>query len=405
MKLAYLVSLYPSANHTYILREIRQLRAMGLDVEVVSVRADARPLQALTPEEREERARTFVVTAAGVGAVVAAHAATFFTRPRGYLRGIAHAIRLGRADLAKIAYSLFYFGEAVVVGRWMASRGIARVHTHYATNVVLALSHVFPVETSATIHGSGEFHDPQANRLPEKIAAIGFVCAISQYGLSQLMRVSPPPQWSKFELTPLGVDARDFAPRTTARAARADSAPFTVSCVGQLQPAKGQHVLLAALAALVGEGRDVRLTLVGDGPDRDALVEHVGRLGLTDRVTFTGALNQDEVRAVYDRTDAFVLASFAEGVPVVLMEAMAAGIPCVATRITGIPELIRDGEDGLLVTPASASELAQAIARLADDPELGARLAASARHRVAEHYDLERNVARLASVFRRRYEG
>lgn len=400
MKLAYLVSRYPAANHTYVLREVRQLRQMGFDIAVASVSPDGRPLDALTPDEVAERQTTFVVKSAGARAIAAAHLRTAVTRPRGYVRGLLHAVRLGGADLRQIAYNLVYFAEAVVVGRWMEERGLRRVHTHYATQVTLFLSRVFPVHTSATIHGSAEFVDPGAGRLAEKIASATFVCAISQYGVSQLMKASPPGEWAKFELTPLGVECAPVAgPRP-----RRGGGPFGLTCVGQLQPAKGQHVLLDALALLVRSGQHVHLTLVGDGPDRDALVAHAHRVGVADAVTFTGTLNQKQVGDVYARTDAFVLASFAEGVPVVLMEAMAACIPCVATRITGIPELIRDGTDGLLVTPSSASELAAAVARLVDDPALCERLGAAGRARVVDRYDLQKNVALFGSVLRRRYD-
>jgi glycosyltransferase involved in cell wall biosynthesis len=169
--------------------------------------------------------------------------------------------------------------------------------------------------------------------------------------------------------------------------------------VGRLVPAKGQHVLLAAVARLRASGRNLRLRLVGDGPDRASLQAAARRLSIEDAVIFEGAVNQDRIRDLYAKADVFALASFAEGIPVVLMEAMAMEIPCISTWITGIPELIRDSVDGLLVAPSDAEGLASAIARLMDDPELRARLGAAGRSRVIEKYDLRRNVARLADVF------
>jgi glycosyltransferase involved in cell wall biosynthesis len=399
--IVYLLSKYPSENHTYLLREVRGLRALGFDVDVVSISGDSRPPEQLTAAEREERASTFVVKSAGVGRVLAAHAGTLARTPLAYLGGAAYAVRLARADARRALSNLLYFAEAVVVGHRMRALGRSHVHAHYATNVALIAARVFPITMSATIHGSAEFVDPVGHRLAEKIAASRFICAISRFGRSQLMHASPYADWSKLEVVPLGVSPDEFPPR----GARGTGGPFTLSCVGQLQPAKGQHVLLDALAELVAAGRDVVLRLVGDGPDRAALEAHVAALGLAGRVVFDGRLNQDGVRAVLRDTDAFVLASFAEGVPVVLMEAMAMEIPCVATRITGIPELMRDGVDGLLVTPSSAADVAAAVARLMDDAPLRGRLAESGRRRVAEHYDLARNVERLAAVFRRRLAG
>ena len=197
---------------------------------------------------------------------------------------------------------------------------------------------------------------------------------------------------------PLGVDLIVFSPRPF----RENPAPFEVICVGRLAPAKAQQILIQATETLVKEGYDVRLRLVGDGPDRHRLEQYVTACKLSKHVVFEGALNQDRVRELYRQADIFALASFAEGVPVVLMEAMAMEIPCVATCITGIPELIRDGLDGLLVPPSDASALAEAIARLMDDANLRRRLGLAGRRRVLEKYDLTRNTERQARLFRQR---
>jgi glycosyltransferase involved in cell wall biosynthesis len=143
--------------------------------------------------------------------------------------------------------------------------------------------------------------------------------------------------------------------------------------------------------------------VVGDGTERPALEEKVRVLGLTDHVLFEGWKNQTEVIELYKNSDMFALASFAEGVPVVLMEAMSMQLPCIATRITGIPELITDGMDGLLVSPGSSDELAEALIRLMDDLPLRERLGRSGRETVIRKYDLRRNTEQLADVFRKRF--
>jgi glycosyltransferase involved in cell wall biosynthesis len=394
-RLGYLLSKYPAANHTYLLREVRALRRAGVEVVVAAVDGDDRPPAALSPEEREERAATFVVKARGAARIVADHLATLASRPGGYVAGVAHAVRLARGDLPRLAYNLFYFAEAVVAGRHLRARGCTHLHTHYATNVAVLAARVFGLELSASIHGSAEFIDPSAQRLREKVAACTFVRAISSYGRSQLMLATPPSEWAKFAVVRLGVDPDGFPEVPPRRSAGA----FRLASVGQLQPAKGYHLLLDACAALVAAGHDVRLTLAGDGPSRRSLEAHTAALGLAGRVAFPGAVNHDEVLALFAETDAFVLPSFAEGIPVVLMEAMASGLPCVASRITGIPELIVDGESGLLVTPAETGELADAIARLAGDDALRARLGCAGRARVRAAYDLDRNVGHLVELF------
>jgi glycosyltransferase involved in cell wall biosynthesis len=267
-----------------------------------------------------------------------------------------------------------------------------------AANVALVLKHFAPIGLSLTVHGPDEFYDAPGQWLPQKIAAADFIICIGAFARSQLMHLSPASQWHKFEICPLGVDPDRYVPVRRSDETR----PFTILCVGRLTPAKGQRILIKACRKLHRAGRKLQLVLVGTGPDETDLKAAVARYGLDSVVRFTGALNQTEVHAWYSRADAFALASFAEGIPVVLMEAMASGIPCVSTRITGIPELIRDGDDGLLVTPSDADELAAALARLMDDSPLRQYLARSGRARVQQKYNLARNAERLGCIFETR---
>jgi glycosyltransferase involved in cell wall biosynthesis len=402
--LAYLVSQYPAASHTFILREVRRLRGLGLRIEVASINSPDRPDAALAAEEREEAAITWFVKAAGVRGALQAQWATLRARPGDYLKGLLFALRLGGTDLKRILYSLFYFIEAVMVGHWLTGRGLHHLHVHFATpaaTVGLIAGRVFGIGFSMTVHGPDEFYDAPGYRLTEKIEGAEFVCCIGYYCRSQLMKLSAPAHWSKLEISPLGVDPTAFSPRPF----RDRPAPFQILCVGRLVPAKGQHILIEAVATLVRRGEDVRLRLVGDGPDRTSLESQAQASGLTDRVVFEGVVNQDRIRSIYAEADCFALASFAEGIPVVLMEAMAMEIPCVTTFITGHPELIRNGIDGTLVAPSDQEGLADAIAALIADPVLRRRLGEAGRRRVQEKYDLVTNTARLASIFQRRLGG
>ncbi len=398
IRIAYLVSQYPAVNHTFILREIRGLRKLGYELLVASISDADRPPEKMTADEREEAANTYFVKSTGVLKVAGDHLATFFARPAGYLRGLVCALSLGQFHPKRTLSALFYFAEAVIVGRWMEREGLSHFHTHFSSTVGLIMRRIFPFTMSMTIHGPSEFDDPAGFRLSAKIKASSFVCAISNYGRSQLMKVSGYNEWSKIEVSPLGIDPAVFAPRPFREAPET----FEVICVGRLAPVKAQHILVAAIDSLRKQGRRVRLRLVGDGPDRRSLEQDVIARGLSRDVIFEGWRNQDQVLALYEQADIFALASFAEGVPVVLMEAMAMEIPCVATRITGVPELIRDGVDGLLVAPSSVEEMAEAIAKLMDDPELRRRLGSAGRRRVMEKYDLARNTAQLANIIRSR---
>lgn len=398
IRLAYLVGQYPAVNHTFVLREIAGLRARGFEIHTASISKADRAAELMTGDEREELRRTFYVKNAPVARIARAHGATLLSRPLQYLKALARTFADCLLAPARAGSHALFFIEAVTLGDWMRRNRLSHLHSHFTSSVALVLRRIFPFDVSLTIHGPMEFNDPTSFKLSEKIEAASFVCAISNFARSQLMRYSPVEQWPKIEVAPLGVDPRVYAPRPP----REHPSPFEIVCVGRLAPVKAQHILVEAVDQLVRQERDVRLRLIGDGPDRASLERAVAARGLTGRVTFEGALNQERVLELYGRADAFALASFAEGVPVVLMEAMAMEIPCVATHVNGVPELIRDGVDGLLVNPSDARGLACALARLMDDEGLRRRLGESGRERVRERYDLEKNVGRLAEIFHRR---
>ncbi len=397
MKIAYLLSEYPTLGHTYLLREVRELRALGWEIQPVSIRRPDGRISEFSPVEREEWAATSYVLGSSPIEFLKAHTVTFWTRPRRYLRGLLSAWRFGNSHPRRTALATAYFVEAVLAGYRLQKADIAHVHSHFSSTVALILCRVFDVGVSMTFHGPAEFVDPEGFRLEEKVSASRFVSGISYFGRSQIMLWSPPCQWHKIEVTPLGVDAVGWQPAIF----RERPAPFELISVGRLASVKGYPLLIDAVASLVAQRRDVRLTLVGDGPERAELEEHARRCGVADRVIFTGWKGQNELRELYRKSDLCVLSSFAEGVPVVLMESMGLGIPCVAPRITGIPELVRDGIDGLLFTSSDGEELACAIGRLIDDPDLRSQMAKSCRKRITEKYDLRSNTLHLSEVFSR----
>jgi len=381
------------------LREIRTLRALGFDVRVVSIlRPDRDPGQ-LSPEEAEESRLTFSVLGSGASRILSAHLRTLLRHPLAYVATLAYAIRMGGRDMGRAFSHVLYFAEAVVAGDHLARAGVTHFHTHFSSTPALIAARLFRLHFSLTIHGPDEFNDVLGFHMAEKVARGSFVAAISRFAASQIMRASAPRDWAKVHVLPLGVDPQAFAPQP--RADRSAGEPFRIVSVGRLAPAKAYHLLIAAVARLVEKSRKVELTIVGDGPERRSLEEAVSQRKLDDIVRLAGPCNHDHVIDFYARADAFALASFAEGVPVVLMEAMAMEIPCVATWINGVPELIRNGIDGLLVPPADEEALADALEKLIDDPALGARLGASGRRRVLDLYNLERNSARLGDTFLR----
>lgn len=399
--IAYLVSQYPATSHTFILREVKGLRRGGMQIDTASINADPRPLATLTADEREERQHTYVVKQHGVRGALAAHTAALWRHPRGYWAGLKAACKRSIANPRKTLLNLFHFTEALMIGRWMHTQKTSHLHVHFATaaaSVASLAKQVFPITLSMTVHGPDEFANVHDEHFAEKVQTADFVVCISNFARSQTMQHSSPLHWGKLEVARLGVDPSFDAVARTA----ANTAPFSVLCVGRLTPAKGQHLLLEAIARLRDSGEKVQLVLVGDGPDRASLEAVSRKLHLEEIVTFRGALNQDEVKSAYSDCDAFVLPSFAEGIPVVLMEAMSFGLPCVSSRVAGIPELITDGETGFLTAPSDVDDLVARLRLLIRDPSLRRRLGSKGRARVSEAYNLEKNIVTLDAILRRR---
>jgi colanic acid/amylovoran biosynthesis glycosyltransferase len=397
-RVAYLTSIHPAISQSFIVREIWKLREMNFEIQVASINPHGRSSDELASDEVEEASSTYYVKNAGMFAIFSAHLVTLATQPAAYLRALFYSLRLGDTSIRKIALSLAYFLEAVMVGRWMASKRLRHLHVHLANpacTVGLIASRMFPIGFSFTVHGPDEFYDVPGYRLKEKIAGASFVCCIGYFARSQLMKLSPPEQWDKFEVAPLGVDPEVFVPSPFA----GSTDRFEILCVGRLVSSKGQHVLISAVEELVHAEQKICLRFVGSGPDEESLKRDVAERGLGREVVFEGSVNQDRIREFYRQADVFVLPSFAEGIPVALMEAMAMEIPCISTFVAGIPELIRDDIDGILVAPSDEHALAVAIERLIVNPELRCRLGRAGRCRVIEKYNLESNVARLAMIF------
>lgn len=395
-RIAYLVSRYPATNHTFLLREIVSLRSLGFDIHVIAIRGADRPDDQMTEVERSERDRAFVVLPAGMH-FLRAHAGTIAANPGGYTAGLLLAIRMSRYNLRSLFFHFIYFLEAVVAGYAAKRAGCRRIHSHFSSTVGLIAARIFGFDLSITIHGPDEFRDTTGFAMREKVANSRFISTISQYARSQIMLASDPADWSKIEICRLGVDSSVFKPRHE----RGRDGDFRVICVGRLAPVKAQQILISACARLVSAGWKINLHLVGSGPDLKRLQQFAKTSGMENNVIFEGPRNQDEVIALYGQSDVFALASFGEGVPVVLMEAMAMEIPCVATWVNGVPELIRNDREGLLVAPSDVEGLAQAIEQLLKSPELRQRLGAAGRQQVLQRYELQTNIAALAEVFRK----
>ncbi len=395
MRIAYLVNCYPAPSHSFVRREIVGVEAAGLTV----LRYSIRPAPTDLPDLRDaaEREVTTAVLAQGGFALIAAFILQAITHPIGLMRALGRALIMARASWGSAWRQLAYVTEAAWLCRDWRRQGVTHVHAHFGTNptAVARLAHAWGGPPySFTVHGPDEFDAPGAIDLGGKIADATFVAGISSYGRSQLMRWSAPEDWEKIEVVRCGVDRAFFEGATDPP----DNA--TLCCVARLGPQKGLHILIEAVALVAPERPDLRVVIVGDGPLREQLEAQANALGVANNIHFAGVAGGEAVRQHLLDARAFVLQSFAEGLPVVLMEALALRRPVITTWVAGIPELV-DGEVGWLCPPGDANALANAIRAALDMPV--ARLAAmgdAGRARVLAAHDSDTNGAQLAALIR-----
>ncbi len=397
--LAYLNSCYPAFSHTFILREVVGLKAQGFNIQVASINESDIPEEKMSPIDHEEAQSTFYVKKQGAWRAFKTAFKLMFTSPKAFFSTLFFAVKWGGWDLRKQLYHLFYFAEAILIGNWMAKSNLKHLHVHFgnpASTVAVFVHRLFSFTFSISVHGPDEFYDVTLMGLSTKIREASFIFCIGYYAKSQLMRLSAPNEWYKIHVVPLGVDLNLYAPSNQKK----DKSPLTFISVGRLTPSKGQFILLEAFQLLCKQRTDAVLHIVGDGPDRESLQKEAEALGINERVIFHGALNQEQTWKKMQLADVFVLASFAEGIPVALMEAMAQEISCISTEINGIPELIQNGVNGLLVIPANPVTLAAAMQRLGENGSLRQSLGQAGRRHVYEKYNLEKNIKLLAEEFK-----
>lgn len=410
MPIAYLVGRYPAITHTFILREIQELRRQGMRIDTFSIWGSPKS-DLLAEIDRTEHENTYALLPPQVIEYLRCHVHSVLRAPRDYVGTFMRAMRLSTHGLRGRLLGLSWFLEAVVVKRRCERRGIRHVHVHLngtAPAVGLLVAHLGnggrasgPWSFSMTVHGSKEFFDVARERLARKVRAARFVVCISDFTRSQLMALVEEENWPKLHVVHCGVDTDRFAPPD---AGRTRDGAVQILTVGRLDNMKGLAILVEGLAELRSRGVNAALTVVGDGPRREYLKRLADRLSVGEHITWAGSVGQDEILAYYHAADVFCLPSFAEGVPVVLMEAMSTGLPVVANSITGIPELVEHDVSGMLVRPGRADLLVDALGRLAGEVNLRARMGCAGREKVRREFDSKEVGDALGELFARELE-
>lgn len=357
MNIAYLTTMYPYVSHTFIRRELLAIEQSGYNILRLSIRqSDAKIAD---PVDMSELTKTIHCLSLPITQHLASLLRTIFTRPKRFFSALATALSMSKRSDRGLLKHIAYILEASTLLYILEAHSVRHIHVHFGTNATAVARLVKLLggpSYSFTVHGPDEFDAAIAFDLHGKIKDAAFVVAITDFCSAQLKRWSDPCDWPKIHKVHCTVGDEFFSARTPISA---DSNIFV--CVGRLSAQKGQLILLDAFKRLIDEGNDARLVFVGDGELRKIIEDKIDSNGLQDKVTITGYVSESEVRTHILESRALVMPSFAEGLPMVIMEAFAVGRPVISTYIAGIPELVQDKTNGWLVPAGCIEQLTNAL--------------------------------------------
>lgn len=397
MNVAYFINQYPKVSHSFIRREILALERLGIKISRYALRGWDGHL--VDEEDINERKLTRYVLGHGPLRLFLAVARVLLGSPLRFLISLKLALRVGMDAERPLPYHLVYLFEACQLLHWVRQRRVSHIHGHFGSNsaeVLMLLHSLGGPNYSFTVHGPEEFDAPRSHHLAEKIYHAAFVVAISSYGRSQLYRWVSHDHWRKIKIVHCGIE-----PLFYEGGAKCLPDNRRLVCVGRLCAQKGQLLLVEAAHRLAARGVEFELVLAGDGEMRAELEGLIQCYGLNSRVSITGWIDSGRVRKELLAARGLVLPSFAEGLPVVLMEAMALRRPVLTTYVAGIPELVIDGENGWLVPAGDLDALTMAMERFLTLPEERiASMGEAGYRRVQARHDIDTEVSRLAGYFR-----
>ena len=396
MKIAYLINQYPKVSHTFIRREILALERLGHTVQRIAVRG-WNDIQ-VDPQDVAEQAKTQFVLQGGAVLLLIATFKSLISSPARFFTALKLALKMGwRADRPML-FHLIYLAEACQTAQWVQAAKSRHIHAHFGTNpaeVAMLAGVLADVPYSFTVHGPEEFDRPQFLKLADKIKHAKFVVAISSFGRSQLSRWIDFSEWYKVQEVHCGLEPAFYADTDTTLPTEP-----TLVCVGRLCEQKGQMLLIEAAKQLKEANIVFSLVLAGDGEMRAEIEQLIKKYQLEQQVKITGWISSDAVRTHILAAQALVLPSFAEGLPVVIMEAMALRRPVLTTYIAGIPELVTHGKNGWLFPAGSVDALVDAMKAALNTPQKQLQaMGDDAFLRVTVRHDIDTEAAKLAALF------
>ena len=390
-RIAYLLHRFPAITDTFIKREIRGLQVAGTNVLVISV---WKPKDSETTPDilAEWAADTRFLLPRSILSILWIVLTMAAYSPRRFCSALYLAISTARPGLRGFAYQLFYFAEAVLAAAELQKYTADHVHNHIGDQsgtVTMLAASLAGIGYSITFHGWPVFFDAKYSRIKEKVLGARFTRSISYFCRSQLMMFSECDDPAPFKVVHCGLDLAKYAYRPPREQVK------HLFCAARLSPEKGMAFAIKALRILHDKGHNLELRVAGDGPSKKHLEALAKELGVSDQVKFLGFLTERKIIDELQNADLFVLPSFVEGLPVSAMEAMAVGVPVIATNIAGTSELVEDGQTGVLVRPSDPQALVDAVIRLIGDYKFRLRGAELARQKVIDEFDIDKETAKL----------
>ena len=394
--IGYFINQYPAVSHSFIRREIHALESLGWQVSRFAIRPERGGVVDAADKAEAQLVKHIIKTP--VPELISSIVRQLLFNASGFFRTLVASVRFNARHEKNLKKTLICFFEACVLCDWVRHQGIQHIHAHFGSNsatIAMFVKYLGGPGYSFTVHGPEEFDKPETLGLNAKIREARFVVAISSYGRSQLYRWADFADWEKIQVVHCGLDIEflNYAPTPV-------PVEPGIVCVGRLSEQKGQLLLLQAIARLVAEGVALKLVLVGDGPMRGEIESFIADHDLAGCVELTGSLSGQQVREQISLARAFVLPSFAEGLPVVIMEAFALGRPVISTYVAGIPELVSDGVNGWLVSAGSVDDLVTAMRTVIKaSPHTLAEMAEIGRLRVLEQHAIVTEAGKLGELF------
>jgi glycosyltransferase involved in cell wall biosynthesis len=386
LRIGYVIPEWPGQTHLWIWREVSHLREWGVEVRIFATQRQSRDMyRARHAFAAEAEAQTTYLWPMAWHRAAGSVLASIVTSPVGFLRCVWMALRLPVDASVRRKSLLGLVVPACHLAREARRGGVGHLHSHSPANctvLCMMVKRLAGIGFSQTVNANLEWW---GGAMREKFAEAEFTFLVTQWLVEQVRREYPGLAVTKYGLGRVGVDTRSWTP--AAESERAPRSVLRILSVGRLTPGKGHHHLIRAVSLLKNQRRRVELRIGGDGPERENLEKLIAELDTKGEASLLGSLAEDVYLAEMRAADVFVLASDAEPMGVVYMEAMACERATVGTAAGGVGEIITDGVDGLLVPPGDPAALAAAIGRLIDDPELRCRLGSAGRRRVVEEFD------------------